>query len=277
MPHHFASFRFSAPWRFVCCFYKRILYRKGISYVRADKLLNRALSRRLSPILGVTFLMAVAAGCSWLQSPEEPTVAGQEEEKPVCAASEESAISQAEEEEAAQQSFIQDGADMQETWGAGGDGALCYKLQPGVPIVKKKKKKISGAIGYCQPQSLIYARCRTGIATCKLGDTSPVQWFSCARKMGNTSTLPAGGSIMVLDVNTRRKIYTGHPVYVEHAKKNGNGTWQLRISHTNYDRQCHLDQDAKVIFDPGKMTVSFETGPWGCWARDLKVLGFIRG
>lgn len=226
-------------------------------------------------MLGVTFLMVVA-GCSWLQSPEERTVAGQEDEKSVCIG-EESAESPAEEEAAELQSFTQEVVDMQETWGTGADHALCYKFQPGVVTAKKKKKKISKAVGYCQPQSLIYARCRTGIATCKLGDTSPVQWFTCARKMGNTSTVPTGGSIMVLDVNTRRKIYTGHPVYVEHAKKNGNGTWQLRISHTNYDRQCHLDQDAKVIFDPGKMTVSFQTGPWSCWAQDLKVLGFIRG
>ncbi|MFH0782227.1 MAG: hypothetical protein V2B20_09795 [Pseudomonadota bacterium] len=234
------------------------------------------MSRYLSRFMGLILLMVVA-GCSWLQSPEPPIVTGQEEEKPVCIEPEESATTQAEEEAIEQQSLTQDGADTLETWGAGGDRALCYRLQSPVPAPKKKKKKISGAVGCCQPQSLIYARCRTGIATCKLGDTSPVQWFTCAKKMGNTSSVPVGGSIMVLDVNKRRKIYTGHPVYVEHARKNSNGTWQLRISHTNYDRQCHLDQDANVIYDPGKMTVSFQTGPWSCWGRDLKILGFIRG
>ncbi len=80
---------------------------------------------------------------------------------------------------------------------------------------------------------------------------------------------------MVLDSNSRRKMTTGHPLYVESAEKNKDGTWLLRVSHTNYDRQCNLDQDAEVIFDPVKMAASFLSGPWSCWARDLKTLGFI--
>jgi len=75
--------------------------------------------------------------------------------------------------------------------------------------------------------------------------------------------------------NTRRGMPTGHPAYVEAVKKNQNGTWTLRISHTNYDRKCHLDLDATVLFDPKRMTASFTTGPWGTWAKDLKALGFI--
>lgn len=183
--------------------------------------------------------------------------------------------------------------------------AACFRLQPGitttkvvkrqVPAKKAKTAKASGkkgtkttaaahvatetkvvrTTGRCQPQSLIYARCRTGIDTCKLGDTSPVQWFACARKNGATSALPLIGSVMVLDVNARRGMPTGHPAYVEAVEKNGNGTWRLRISHTNYDRKCHLDQDATVLFDPERMTASFETGPWATWAKNLKALGFI--
>jgi len=135
--------------------------------------------------------------------------------------------------------------------------------------------KVVKTTGRCQPQSLIYARCRTGIATCKLGDTSPVQWFACAKKNNAASTLPAAGSVLVLDVNSRRGMPTGHPAYVEEVRKNADGTWKLRISHTNYDRKCHLDQDAIVIFDPKRMTASFASGPWATWAKDLKALGFI--
>lgn len=160
-------------------------------------------------------------------------------------------------------------------FGGKGDRALCYNLQPAALSLGKKKKKGAEKVGCCQPQSLIYARCRAGMVSCRLGDTSPVQWFSCAKKMGNAMTVPAGGTVMVLDANARRKMYTGHPVYVENAMKNGNGTWLLRVSHTNYDRQCHLDEDARVIYDPQNMTASFQSGPWGSWARDLKVLGFI--
>lgn len=218
--------------------------------------------------------LVFTAGCG--QPPlVQPLATAQEEETPVCVKPEDSTLSEAGDEEMEQQPLAEDSPDNVETWGIRRDRALCFNLQPSVPIQGKKKKKESGAVACCQPQSLIYARCRSGIATCKLGDTSPVQWFACAKKMGNTLSLPSGGSIMLLDINVRRKMYTGHPVYVENAKKNNDGTWLLRVSHTNYDRQCHLDQDASVIFDPAKMAVSFQSGPWSCWARDLKVLGFI--
>ena len=181
--------------------------------------------------------------------------------------------------------------------------AACFQLRPGVTTTKvvkvpaktakaaksstKKGQKTTAkkaaiqktqvvrTTGRCQPQSLIYARCRTGFMTCRLGDTSPVQWFACAKKNNSTSATPVTGSVIVLDVNTRRGMPTGHPAYVEAAKKNQNGTWTLRISHTNYDRKCHLDLDATVLFDPKRMTASFTTGPWGPWAKDLKALGFI--
>ena len=130
-------------------------------------------------------------------------------------------------------------------------------------------------MGVCQPQSLIYARCRTGVKTCQMGDTSPVQWFVCARKNGATTTVPTAGSVLVLDANSGRNMPTGHPAYVEAATKNPDGTWTLRISHTNYDRKCHLDQDATVLFDPRRMTASFESGPWAPWAKNLKAMGFI--
>lgn len=158
---------------------------------------------------------------------------------------------------------------------AKGGGDLCAKPQPGKSVQGKDTKKNQGPPGICQPQSLVYARCRSGIMTCRLGDTSPVQWFACAKKQGNIQAEPTNGSVMVLDINSRRKMNTGHPLYVESVQRNTNGTWMLKVSHTNYDRQCHLDQDAGVLYDPVKMTVSFQSGAWSHWARELKVLGFI--
>ncbi len=134
---------------------------------------------------------------------------------------------------------------------------------------------VERSVGLCQPQSLIYARCRTGIKTCQMGDTSPVQWFACARKNGATSATPVAGSVIVIDTHKERRIYTGHPAYVEEVHRNADGTWTLRISHTNYDRKCHLDQDAQVLFDPRTMTATFQSGPWAPWAHRLRVLGFI--
>ncbi len=163
------------------------------------------------------------------------------------------------------------GMDIQRILESENHRGMCYNLQPAT-VKTKKGHQIHGR---CQPQSLIYARCRTGIMTCRLGDTSPVQWFSCARKNGNTTMHPTAGSVLVLDMNIRRGMPTGHPAYVEQATPNEKGTWRLRLSHTNYDRKCHLDQDTIVIYDPQQMTATFLSGPWKTWARNLKVLGFI--
>ena len=154
----------------------------------------------------------------------------------------------------------------------GQNRADCFKLQPGKTARTKSGKTVTRR---CQPQCVPYARCRSGIMTCRLGDTGPVDWFKCARRNKATSSIPKAGSIMVIDVNTRRKMPTGHLGYVEEACPNPDGTWTLRFSHTNYDRKCHLDLDAKVLFNPKTMTATFVTGAWKAWARDLKICGFI--
>jgi hypothetical protein len=152
------------------------------------------------------------------------------------------------------------------------DRADCFKLQPGKTTKNSKGKTVTGR---CQPQCVPYARCRSGIMTCRLGDTGPVEWFECARKNKATTAIPKAGSIMVIGVNARRKMPTGHLGYVEEACPNADGTWTLRFSHTNFDRKCHLDLDAKVLFNPKTMTASFLSGPWKTWAKDLKISGFI--
>lgn len=147
--------------------------------------------------------------------------------------------------------------------------------KPAIAQRTKSRQVVYRTVGICQPQSLIYARCRTGITSCRLGNTSPVQWFACARRNQATTSTPVAGSVIVLDANSRRNMPTGHPAYVEAARPNPDGTWSLRISHTNYDRQCHLDQDATLIFSPSTMTANFESGPWASWAKQMRVLGFI--
>ena len=149
------------------------------------------------------------------------------------------------------------------------------KQKTGQAATTPPTEEVRTTTGMCQPQSLIYARCRTGIKTCSMGNTSPVQWFACAKKNKATTAVPTAGSVLVLDGNSGRKMSTGHPVYVEAVSANKNGTWTLRITHTNYDRKCHLDLDAIVLFDPKHMTASFQSGPWSTWAKDLKALGFI--
>lgn len=221
-------------------------------------------------------LLLIGAGCGQVPQPQ-PSLSVVEGDPPICAEPEESTPPAVLSELQPQRIEAFPDVDEPELRRALGKRDLCYTLQPGAVKAKaaKNRKKSSRSVGCCQPQSLVYARCRSGLDTCRLGDTSPVQWFDCAGKNGNTTPVPREGSIMVLDGNDRRRMPTGHPVYVEEAVPNGNGSWQLRISHTNYDRQCHLDLDAAVHYDPVRQIASFQSGAWGNWARDLKVLGFI--
>ncbi|EKD34921.1 MAG: hypothetical protein ACD_75C02128G0003, partial [uncultured bacterium] len=207
----------------------------------------------------------------------QPSLSSVEDDPPICAEPEESTPSAVINELQPQLTEMFPDVGEPALRRALGKRDSCYTLQPGAVKAKaaKTRKKSSRSVGCCQPQSLVYARCRSGLDTCRLGDTSPLQWFDCAGKNGNTTPVPREGSIMVLDGNDRRRMPTGHPVYVEEAIPNGNGSWLLRISHTNYDRQCHLDLNAAVHYDPVRQIASFQSGAWGNWARDLKVLGFI--
>jgi hypothetical protein len=127
----------------------------------------------------------------------------------------------------------------------------------------------------CQPQCIPYARCRTQSSTCRLGNTSPVQWFRCEEKRGATSTVPKAGALMAVDSNHAHNMPTGHTLYVEEVCPNPDGTYRLRVSHTNYDRRCHLEEDAWVVYDPRAMRADFTSGHWVRWAKGLKVQGFI--
>jgi len=261
---------------------------------------NHRLCRRLFVLAAVLFLTAITAGCG--KSKPSAQVPAQTEQQHTAALAKEAELPH---QETASKPNPSDPScrDERSIEESERNRAACFHLRPGVTTTKvvkvpaktakvtktstKKgqktavpkaaiqKTKVVQTTGRCQPQSLIYARCRTGFMTCRLGDTSPVQWFACAKKNNSTSATPVTGSVIVLDVNTRRGMPTGHPAYVEAIKKNHDGTWTLRISHTNYDRKCHLDLDATVLFDPKRMTASFATGPWGPWAKDLKALGFI--
>jgi|GEM_PF-366352 hypothetical protein len=182
--------------------------------------------------------------------------------------------------------------------------AACARLQPAKSVTKVSKQRIlanrskrsAGAskktaktavgaraktksvrtTGRCQPQCMIYARCRSGIYTCRIGDTNPVRWFACAAKHKGTTSVPHSGSVMIFPVNAgNHRMPSGHAVYVEDAKKLKDGIWQLRISHTNYDRKCHLDQDVIALFDQKRMVVTLKNGHWRHWGVDLNTLGFI--
>jgi hypothetical protein len=238
-------------------------------------MINLSLSHLL--IAGIFTILVFSAGCVPSTPPVQSEPQTVQEQLPADVKKDKSTLSPSDTEPTlGQDAACPQAPDPRKILISERDRDQCYHLQPGIVSTKKKGHRTSHqTTGRCQPQSLLYARCRTGISSCRLGDTSPVQWFTCARKSGNTTSVPTAGSVMVLDGNSKRDMSTGHPVYVEQVKANGNGTWLLRISHTNYDRKCHLDLDAKVLFDPVHMSATFESGPWGCWANGLKVMGFI--
>jgi hypothetical protein len=229
-------------------------------------MINRNLQFRHLLVATILASLLFAAGC--VQSPPPST----QEQQQACDGKDKTTSIPDTGLESEQNDFCPQAPDEQKIRDSEQGRAHCYSLHPGAVTHTKKGRR---TVGRCQPQSLIYARCRTGFMSCRLGDTSPVQWFHCARKNKITTSRPTAGSVMVLDSNSRRGMPTGHPVYVEDVKANGDGTWLLRISHTNYDRKCHLDLDATVLYNPAHMTASFRSGPWSTWASDLKVLGFI--
>lgn len=151
--------------------------------------------------------------------------------------------------------------------------AQCQAVEPVEPGYCYSPSYAGGAL--CQPQCIPYARCRTGSTSCQLGNTSPVQWFLCEQARGYTSAIPQPGSLMAIGINHRHHITTGHTLYVEEVCANADGTYKLRVSHSNYDRRCHLEEDALVHYDPNTMEADFLTGNWAPWGEDLPVQGFI--
>ena len=146
----------------------------------------------------------------------------------------------------------------------------------GKKIEKTRKVVVKGR---CQPQCLIYARCRSGFMSCRLGNTNPLSWWPCAKAQGLTSQIPVPGSVMLLEKqeDSRMRLGVGHAVYVEEVCTLKNGQFLLRVSHANYDKRCSLDLDAKVLYNHQTRTANFLSGAWKKWAKSLKAFGFVTG
>lgn len=149
--------------------------------------------------------------------------------------------------------------------------AECFQLRP-APAGSGKKKRT----GRCEPQSLPFARCRSGIASCRLGrENGPLTWFACEQQRGNTSTVPKSGSILILAANGRRGMPTGHVAYVEEVVPLGATEYRLVFSHTNYDRRCSLETSIEATYDSVARTLDIHGGAWQAWGKGLSVAGFI--
>ncbi|MGV1100998.1 hypothetical protein ACUUL3_16505 [Thiovibrio sp. JS02] len=150
---------------------------------------------------------------------------------------------------------------------SGRSSAECYPAQRSARQIVK---------GRCEPQSLPFARCRSGIDTCRLGvENGPLTWFACEERRGNTSAVPRQGSILILAANARRKMPTGHVAYVEEVVQEGATTFRLIFSHTNYDRKCSLETGITATYDLAARSIDIESGAWRAWGKKLAVAGFI--
>ena len=146
----------------------------------------------------------------------------------------------------------------------------CFQLRPGGMDSKKKKAS------RCEPQSLPFARCRSGINTCRLGhENGPLTWFACEQQNANTSVVPQPGSILILAANNRRKMPTGHVAYVEKAVAQSATLYRLVFSHTNYDRKCSLETNIEATYNSATRTLDIHGGAWQAWGKGLPVAGFI--
>jgi len=130
----------------------------------------------------------------------------------------------------------------------------------------------------CEPQCIPYARCRSGIDTCRTGhENGPLTWFNCEKSQGKTTAEPRSGSLMVLAANNRHNMGTGHIIYVEKIVAETDGTYRLSLSHTNFDRRCSLEEKVSAVYHRDTRTVDFVSGAWKVWGKGLKVAGFIHG
>ncbi len=146
----------------------------------------------------------------------------------------------------------------------------CYHLQRAASQKKKKKG------GRCEPQSLPFARCRSGISSCGLGwNNGPLTWFACEKQHNNTSLIPSAGSILILGANKRNHMPTGHVAYVEKVIAEKGPKYRLIFSHTNYDRKCSLETNIEAEYNSSTKTLDILTGAWKEWGKRLPVAGFI--
>ncbi len=174
---------------------------------------------------------------------------------------------------------------------------LASKSQPHSPAVKpgkgikvKAKAKrhhaaahrgwerhpVSSVRGRCEPQSLTYARERSGIIRSRNGrENGPLTWFASESRLGKVSKEPKSGRVLILGANTRHGMPTGHVAYVETAQPLGHSRYRITFSHTNYDRRCSLETDIVALYDRSAMTLDISSGAWRAWGQDLKVSGFI--
>lgn len=128
----------------------------------------------------------------------------------------------------------------------------------------------------CEPQSLTYARQRSGIMTSRNGtDNGPLTWFASERAAGRATNSPVAGSVLILG-GQGHGMPTGHVAYVEKVVRESPSTYRLVFSHTNYDRRCHLETDIEAIYHQDAMTLDIMEGAWKDWGRGLKVAGFIQ-
>lgn len=146
----------------------------------------------------------------------------------------------------------------------------CFQLRPGSVGSKKAKAR------RCEPQSLPFARCRSGIDSCRIGhENGPLTWFACEKGRGNTSLTPWPGSILILAANNRRNMPTGHVAYVEEVEPQSDTVYRLTFTHTNYDRKCSLESNIEATYDSAAQTLDIHGGAWGIWGKGLPVAGFI--
>lgn len=145
-----------------------------------------------------------------------------------------------------------------------GGSTACYRLRP------------QSIHGRCEPQSLPYARCRTGDMSCRGNhELSPIGWYRCADMLGKTRQTPSPGAVFILDDNFRHRMATGHVFVVEKVHDQGGGRFELTLSHTNHDRKCSIETHVLADYDQHAKNLSMKTGAWSRWGKRLKTLGFI--
>ena len=139
-----------------------------------------------------------------------------------------------------------------------------------------KQRTVKKSSGRCEPQSLTYARQRSGIMRSRNGvENGPLTWFASEKQNGMTSDQPVSGSVLILGADKGHGMPTGHVAFVEQAHPSGSSRYKVIFSHTNYDRKCSLETNIEAVYDSAAKTLDIYSGAWQPWGRGLRVAGFI--
>jgi hypothetical protein len=130
----------------------------------------------------------------------------------------------------------------------------------------------SSVFAYCSPQCVTYARQLSGINHCYVGTNgTALDWYDCESGKGHSSSAgnsPKAGRVVILKIGS-----TGHAIYINSVGDGDNGKYSIKISQSNANGRCGIENKIKATYDKKKKTLKYKGGVLE--GKTYSVKGFI--